>query len=131
VELKKKKEPCLYFRRGTVIEVITRDASSGWWHGQYENIRGWFPSHFVGRVSHLDTTMGPNDALLKKELIVWKASMLDQQKNRMPSSSSSSLVHINASGVCKKNLVSPTPMEIKVRPLPPFWFQTQLFFFFS
>lgn len=102
-----------------MIEVVTRDAPSGWWLGQYENIRGWFPSHFVGRVSHLDTGMGPNDALLKKELTSWKATMLEQQKNRMPSSSSS-LVHINASGVCKKNLVSPTPVEIKVRPLPPF-----------
>lgn len=105
----KKKEPCLHFRRGTVIEVITRDAVSGWWHGQYENLRGWFPSHFVGRVSHLDTGMGSNDAI-QKELNAWKATMIDQQKNRTPPIGSGNHGVGGISGIYKKNsnLVSPS-----------------------
>ncbi|CAO3598685.1 unnamed protein product [Absidia cylindrospora] len=105
----KTKEPCLYFRRGTVIEVITRDAVSGWWHGQYENLRGWFPSHFVGRVSHLDTSMGSNDAT-QKELNAWKATMIDQQKNRISSTGGSGNGVGGISGIYKKNsnLVSPS-----------------------
>ncbi|KAI8097536.1 ras guanine nucleotide exchange factor domain-containing protein [Halteromyces radiatus] len=95
----KKKEPSLYFRRGTVIEVINRDSSSGWWHGQYDNIRGWFPSHFVGRVSHLDTRMGSDDAV-QKELNAWKTTLLDQQKTRMPINGNPALTN-------KRNIVSP------------------------
>ncbi|KAG7088315.1 hypothetical protein E1B28_012325 [Marasmius oreades] len=37
---------CLSFRAGQVIHVLNRD-SSGWWDGELEGKRGWFPSNFV------------------------------------------------------------------------------------
>ncbi|KAI9278025.1 ras guanine nucleotide exchange factor domain-containing protein [Sporodiniella umbellata] len=40
---------CLFFKKGSIIEVLNRD-HSGWWDGQCGNIRGWFPSNYVGRI---------------------------------------------------------------------------------
>ncbi|KAI1793272.1 ras GEF [Ganoderma leucocontextum] len=37
---------CLSFRAGQVIHVLNRD-SSGWWDGELEGRRGWFPSNYV------------------------------------------------------------------------------------
>ncbi|KAG5638707.1 hypothetical protein H0H81_010689 [Sphagnurus paluster] len=37
---------CLSFRAGQVIHVLNRDAS-GWWDGELEGRRGWFPSNYV------------------------------------------------------------------------------------
>lgn len=37
---------CLSFRAGQVIHVLNRD-SSGWWDGELDNRRGWFPSNYV------------------------------------------------------------------------------------
>lgn len=37
---------CLSFRAGQVIHVLNRDAS-GWWDGELEGVRGWFPSNYV------------------------------------------------------------------------------------
>ena len=37
---------CLSFRAGQVIRVWNRD-SSGWWDGELEGRRGWFPSNYV------------------------------------------------------------------------------------
>jgi son of sevenless-like protein len=37
---------CLSFRAGQVIHVFNRD-SSGWWDGELEGRRGWFPSNYV------------------------------------------------------------------------------------
>ncbi|KAJ4482001.1 ras guanine nucleotide exchange factor domain-containing protein [Lentinula aciculospora] len=37
---------CLSFRAGQVIHVLDRDAS-GWWNGELEGKRGWFPSNYV------------------------------------------------------------------------------------
>ncbi len=37
---------CLTFRAGQVIHVLNRD-SSGWWDGELEGRRGWFPSNYV------------------------------------------------------------------------------------
>ncbi|KAJ3771119.1 ras guanine nucleotide exchange factor domain-containing protein [Lentinula raphanica] len=37
---------CLSFRAGQVIHVLNRDAS-GWWDGELEGKRGWFPSNYV------------------------------------------------------------------------------------
>ncbi|KII90989.1 hypothetical protein PLICRDRAFT_174334 [Plicaturopsis crispa FD-325 SS-3] len=37
---------CLAFRAGQVIHVLNRD-SSGWWDGELEGRRGWFPSNYV------------------------------------------------------------------------------------
>jgi len=37
---------CLSFRAGQVIHVLNRD-DSGWWDGELEGRRGWFPSNYV------------------------------------------------------------------------------------
>ncbi|KAF9242516.1 ras guanine nucleotide exchange factor domain-containing protein [Melanogaster broomeanus] len=37
---------CLSFRAGQVIRVFNRD-SSGWWDGELNGQRGWFPSNYV------------------------------------------------------------------------------------
>ena len=39
-------ETCLAFRAGQVIHVLNRD-SSGWWDGELDGRRGWFPSNYV------------------------------------------------------------------------------------
>ncbi|KAJ8516720.1 hypothetical protein ONZ45_g6009 [Pleurotus djamor] len=43
---------CLSFRAGQVIHVLNRD-TSGWWDGELEGRRGWFPSNYVS--SHVDS----------------------------------------------------------------------------
>ncbi|KAI8368472.1 ras guanine nucleotide exchange factor domain-containing protein [Blakeslea trispora] len=43
---------CLFFKKGSIIEVFNRD-NSGWWDGQCGDTRGWFPSNYVGRVGDL------------------------------------------------------------------------------
>ncbi|CCO30774.1 Cell division control protein 25 [Rhizoctonia solani AG-1 IB] len=37
---------CLSFRAGQLIHVLNRD-STGWWDGELEGRRGWFPSNYV------------------------------------------------------------------------------------
>ena len=37
---------CLTFQAGQVIRVINRDGS-GWWDGELDGRRGWFPSNYV------------------------------------------------------------------------------------
>ncbi|KAI0755149.1 SH3 domain-containing protein [Daedaleopsis nitida] len=37
---------CLTFRAGQVIRVLNRD-TSGWWDGEVDGRRGWFPSNYV------------------------------------------------------------------------------------
>lgn len=37
---------CLAFHAGQVIHVLNRD-SSGWWDGEVDGRRGWFPSNYV------------------------------------------------------------------------------------
>ncbi|CDO71701.1 hypothetical protein BN946_scf184915.g45 [Trametes cinnabarina] len=37
---------CLSFRAGQVIHVLNRDPS-GWWDGEVDGRRGWFPSNYV------------------------------------------------------------------------------------
>lgn len=37
---------CLSFRAGQVIRVLNRD-TSGWWDGELDGQRGWFPSNYV------------------------------------------------------------------------------------
>lgn len=37
---------CLCFRAGQVIHVLNRDPS-GWWDGELNGQRGWFPSNYV------------------------------------------------------------------------------------
>jgi len=40
----------LSFRRGDIIEVLTR-LESGWWDGLLNDERGWFPSNYVAIMS--------------------------------------------------------------------------------
>jgi son of sevenless-like protein len=51
---------CLSFRAGQVIHVLNRDAS-GWWDGELEGRRGWFPSNYVN--ADVDVT-----SLIEEEL---------------------------------------------------------------
>ena len=37
---------CLSFRAGQVMRVLNRDPS-GWWYGEVDGKRGWFPSNYV------------------------------------------------------------------------------------
>jgi len=37
---------CLAFTAGQVIRVLNRD-TSGWWDGEVDGRRGWFPSNYV------------------------------------------------------------------------------------
>ena len=37
---------CLSFRAGQVIHVLNYD-NSGWWDGELDGRRGWFPSNYV------------------------------------------------------------------------------------
>jgi len=37
---------CLSFKTGQIIRVLNKDAS-GWWDGELEGRRGWFPSNYV------------------------------------------------------------------------------------
>lgn len=37
---------CLHFLAGQVIRVLNRD-NSGWWDGEVDGRRGWFPSNYV------------------------------------------------------------------------------------
>jgi son of sevenless-like protein len=37
---------CLGFRAGQVVRVLNRDPS-GWWDGELDGSRGWFPSNYV------------------------------------------------------------------------------------
>ncbi|THH20117.1 hypothetical protein EW146_g1212 [Bondarzewia mesenterica] len=41
-----KNATCLAFRAGQIIHVLNRDAS-GWWDGELDGKRGWFPSNYV------------------------------------------------------------------------------------
>lgn len=38
---------CLAFKAGQVIHVLNRDPS-GWWDGELDGKRGWFPSNYTG-----------------------------------------------------------------------------------
>jgi son of sevenless-like protein len=46
-EADKQNTTCLSFKAGQVIRVYNRD-TSGWWDGELEGRRGWFPSNYVG-----------------------------------------------------------------------------------
>ena len=37
---------CLAFHAGQIIHVLNRDPS-GWWDGEVDGRRGWFPSNYV------------------------------------------------------------------------------------
>ncbi|KAK0528181.1 Ras guanine nucleotide exchange factor bud5 [Tilletia horrida] len=47
-------DTCLSFQSGQVIKVYNRD-SSGWWDGELDGLRGWFPSNYVDQDGLLST----------------------------------------------------------------------------
>ena len=42
---------CLGFRAGQVIHVLNRD-QTGWWDGELDGRRGWFPSNYVNAAAN-------------------------------------------------------------------------------
>lgn len=38
---------CLAFKAGDIIHVLNRD-NTGWWDGELNGKRGWFPSNYTG-----------------------------------------------------------------------------------
>lgn len=52
----------LSFRRGDIIEVLTR-LESGWWDGLLGDERGWFPSNYVATISdqEAEAALGASD----------------------------------------------------------------------
>ncbi|KAI9029736.1 ras guanine nucleotide exchange factor domain-containing protein [Phycomyces nitens] len=73
---------CLFFRKGSIIEVFNRD-SSGWWDGLLNDVRGWFPSNYVGRIG--DVVREPadfEDERSQGELDAWRETIkTDQDPN--------------------------------------------------
>ncbi|KAL5519818.1 hypothetical protein ACEPAG_1478 [Sanghuangporus baumii] len=49
---------CLAFRAGDLIRVLNRDPS-GWWDGEIDGRRGWFPSNYVGLVDEEESPPPP------------------------------------------------------------------------
>ncbi|KZV68790.1 ras GEF [Peniophora sp. CONT] len=76
-------ESALSFRRGAVIEVLTR-LESGWWDGLLGDERGWFPSNYVQIIDDDEA----DAALAEAELASLSAS-----QSFAPSSSSQSSQH--------------------------------------
>ncbi|VDB85574.1 unnamed protein product, partial [Peniophora sp. CBMAI 1063] len=62
-------ESALSFRRGAVIEVLTR-LESGWWDGLLGDERGWFPSNYVQVIDDDEA----DAALAEAELVSLSAS---------------------------------------------------------
>jgi hypothetical protein len=51
---------CLSFKAGQVIRVFNRD-NSGWWDGELDGQRGWFPSNYVSEdVSSVSQEISPS-----------------------------------------------------------------------
>lgn len=66
---------CLFFKKGTIIEVFNRD-DSGWWDGQCADVRGWFPSNYVGRIGELKRSSADfEDDYTNEELELWHQKM--------------------------------------------------------
>lgn len=51
---------CLSFKAGQVIRVLNRDPT-GWWDGELDGRRGWFPSNYV------NANTGPGASLPGRE----------------------------------------------------------------
>ncbi|KAI8049329.1 ras guanine nucleotide exchange factor domain-containing protein [Thamnidium elegans] len=67
---------CLFFKKGSIIEVFNRD-DSGWWDGQSGDVRGWFPSNYVGRIGELKRQSADfeDDYSSTEELELWHQKM--------------------------------------------------------
>ena len=60
----------LSFRRGDIIEVLTR-LETGWWDGLLGEERGWFPSNYVDVISDEEADIG---------LAAWELQQQQQQQ---------------------------------------------------
>merc|ERR1719272_2147466 len=45
------KEDELSFKTGNMILNVTCHADGGWWEGEFEGKKGWFPDNFVEKVA--------------------------------------------------------------------------------
>ena len=52
---------CLSFQAGQAIKVYNRDPS-GWWDGELDGQRGWFPSNYVDQEAAYVSDGGQNDS---------------------------------------------------------------------
>jgi son of sevenless-like protein len=62
----------LSFRRGDIIEVLTR-LETGWWDGLLGEERGWFPSNYVDIISDEEADIG---------LAAWELQQQQQQQQQ-------------------------------------------------
>ncbi|CDO76099.1 hypothetical protein BN946_scf184649.g25 [Trametes cinnabarina] len=74
----------LSFRRGDIIEVLTR-LESGWWDGLLNDERGWFPSNYVTVLTEQEveaylngTEYAPTQASLQDDSMVDMAQTMSQ-----------------------------------------------------
>ncbi|KAE9392859.1 ras GEF [Gymnopus androsaceus JB14] len=58
---------CLSFRAGQVIHVLNRD-TSGWWDGELEGKRGWFPSNYVNADVNPLVETDDDDAVAEEDI---------------------------------------------------------------
>ncbi|KAI8073143.1 hypothetical protein BC940DRAFT_250624 [Gongronella butleri] len=80
-----KRAPSLFFRKGTVIEILAK-SPSGWWQGQYDQLRGWFPSQFVADTPVATSVRSKainkdDDVAAQHELDAWRAALMEQKKH--------------------------------------------------
>ena len=68
-------EASLSFRRGDIIEVLTR-LETGWWDGLLGEERGWFPSNYVDVITDEEADIG---------LAAWDLQQQQQQQQQQQS----------------------------------------------
>jgi son of sevenless len=83
----------LSFRRGDIIEVLTR-LESGWWDGLLGDERGWFPSNYVTVISDQEAEA----ALSASDYDVTQSSLGDESVLDMAHSMSKSLSQSDRDG---------------------------------
>ncbi|KAE8254357.1 hypothetical protein A4X13_0g3440 [Tilletia indica] len=59
-------DTCLSFQSGQVIKVFNRD-SSGWWDGELDGHRGWFPSNYVDQDGLMSSNGGRLSSLASND----------------------------------------------------------------
>lgn len=73
---------CLFFKKGSIIEVFNRD-DSGWWDGQCGEIRGWFPSNYVGRIGEAKRSSMDFERENDDELTQWQQEKHQEKVRRV------------------------------------------------
>jgi son of sevenless-like protein len=88
---------CLSFRAGQVIRVLNRD-TSGWWDGELEGRRGWFPSNYVNAEVDIRASLVDEESLRKpvrlgKLLTDWRLTNGTQRRRHHRHTSSIVSIH--------------------------------------